>query len=107
MEILDIGMYAVYVLLFITVITALAFPLLQITQNPKNLVKSGIGVAGLVVLFIISYALSGSEVTIKYTTMGVGESGSKLIGAGLIMFYVILIATIIAMVFSEINKALK
>lgn len=107
MEILDIGMYAVYVLLFLTVITAVGFPLLQITQNPKTLVKSGIGVAGLVVLFLISYALSGSEVTIKYTTMGVGENGSKLIGAGLIMFYVILIVTIIAMVFSEINKALK
>ncbi len=107
MEILDIGMYAVYVLLFLTVITAVGFPLLQIAQNPRNLVKSGIGIIGLTVLFIISFILSGSEVTAKYTTMGVGESGSKLIGAGLIMFYVILIVTIIAMVFSEINKALK
>jgi len=107
MELIDIGIYACYILLFIAVITAVVFPLLQITQNPKALVKSGAGVAGLVVLFFISYALSGSEVTAKYTTMGVAEGGSKLIGAGLILFYIILIATVIIMVFSEINKAIK
>lgn len=107
MELIDIGIYACYILLFIALITAVVFPLLQITQNPGALVKSGIGVAGLVVLFIISYAMSGNEVTAKYTTMGVGESGSKLIGAGLIMFYIILIATLVIMIYSEINKALK
>ena len=107
MELIDIGIYACYILLFLAVITAVVFPLVQIVQNPKALVKSGVGVAGLAVLFIISYALSGSEVTVKYTTMGVEENGSKLIGAGLIMFYIILIVTVISMVYSEINKALK
>ena len=107
MELIDIGIYACYILLFVALIAAVVFPLLQITQNPAALVKSGIGVAGLVVLFIISYALSGSEVTAKYTTMGVGEGGSKLIGAGLIMFYIILIVAIFSMIFSEISKALK
>lgn len=107
MELIDIGIYACYLLLFVALIAAVLFPLLQIAQDPKSLVKSGVGVAGLVVLFIISYALSGSEVTAKYTTMGVNEGASKLIGAGLIMFYIILIVTIVGMVFSEINKALK
>ena len=107
MEMIDIGIYACYILLFVALIAAVVFPLLQITQNPKSLVKSGIGVAGLTVLFFISYSLSGNEVTAKYTTMGVAEGSSKLIGAGLIMFYIILIATIIFMVYSEINKALK
>lgn len=107
MDILDIGIYACYILLFIALVAAVVFPLFHIAQNPKALVKSGIGVAGLVVLFLISYSLSGSEVTVKYTTMGVAESGSKFIGAGLIMFYIILIITIVTMVYSEINKALK
>jgi hypothetical protein len=107
MEIIDIGIYACYLLLLVALVAAVVFPLFHIAQNPKALVKSGMGVAGLLVLFIISYALSGSEVTIKYTTMGVGESGSKLIGAGLIMFYIILTITILGMVYSEINKALK
>ncbi len=107
MELIDIGIYACYILLFVALVAAVVLPLLQIAQNPKSLVKSGVGVAGLAVLFIISYALSGSEVTAKYTAMGVGEGSSKLIGAGLIMFYIILIAAILGMVFSEINKALK
>jgi hypothetical protein len=107
MELIDIGIYACYILLFVALITAVVFPLLQITQNPKALVKSGIGVAGLVVLFIISYALSGNEVTARYITMDVHETASKLIGAGLILFYIILIATVVIMVYSEISKALK
>ncbi|MEK6780504.1 MAG: hypothetical protein AABY93_02290 [Bacteroidota bacterium] len=107
MDTYDVGIYACYVLLVVTVIVAVVFPLIHILKNPKGLVKSGMGVGGLLILFIISYSLSGSEVTIKYTTMGVGESGSKFIGAGLIMFYIILIATIITMAYSEINKALK
>ncbi len=104
---ISFGIYACYVLGAVALIVAVIFPLLQIVQNPKSLIKSGLGVAGLAVLFAISYALSGSEVTAKYTTMGVGEGGSKLIGAGLIMFYIILIVTIVGMVYSEISKALK
>jgi hypothetical protein len=46
-------------------------------------------------------------VTVKYTTMGVDSGASKLIGAGLIMFYIILVVTIVGMVYSEISKALK
>jgi hypothetical protein len=107
MEILDVGMYACYLLFFVAVIAAVGFPVLQIVQNPKALIKSGIGLVSLAILFIIAFALSGSEVTPKYTTMGVGESGSKLIGAGLIMFYCTLIIAVIGMIISEINKALK
>ena len=65
------------------------------------------GIGALVILFLIAYALSGSEVTPKYTAVGVGEGSSKLIGAGMIMFYFIMIVAIVGMIYSEINKALK
>jgi hypothetical protein len=104
---LDAGLYFTYLLFFVAAGAAIILPVLSISQNPKSLVKSGMGIGAIVVLFIIAYALSGSEVTAKYTAMGVGESSSKLIGAGLIMFYFIMIAAIAGMVYSEINKALK
>lgn len=104
---LDAGLYFTYFLFFVAAGAAIVLPVLSISQNPKSLVKSGMGVGALVVLFAISYALSGSEVTAKYTALGVGEGSSKLIGAGLIMFYFIIIVAIAGMVYSEINKALK
>jgi len=82
-------------------------PLLGAVRSPSSLAKSGLGVGALVVLFIVSYALSGSEVTAKYTALGVGSGSSKMIGAGLIMFYIIFLMAAIGMIFSEINKALK
>ena len=104
---LDAGLYLTYFLLFAAVGAAVILPVLSISQNPKSLLKSGMGVGGLVVLFIIAYALSGNEVTAKYVAGGVGEGGSKLIGAGLIVFYIIMLVAVAGMVYSEINKALK
>ena len=104
---LDAGLYFVYFLFFIAAGAAIVLPILSIARNPKSLVKSGMGVGAIVVFFIVSYVLSGNEVTLKYAALGVGEAGSKLIGAGLIMFYFTMLVAIVIMVYSEINKALK
>jgi hypothetical protein len=62
----------------------------------------------LVVVFVISYALAGSEITPKYQALGVNtEFSSKMIGAGLTMFYFVLVIAILGMLYSEISKAFK
>jgi hypothetical protein len=104
---LDFGLYTFYALLLIAVGAAVIFPLVNSIKEPATLVKSGLGVAVIVVLFVISYAMSGSEVDAKAAAAGVTESGSKLIGAGLIMFYITLVLSILALIYSEISKALK
>jgi len=104
---IDAGLYFSYVLFFIAVGAAIIFPLLYVLQDPKAVVKSLIGIAGLVVMFIVCYALSGNEVTAKAASLGVGEGSSKLIGAGLIMFYLTLVISIVGIIYSEIAKALK
>ena len=105
---ITIGLWISYLLLFVAATIAVVFPVLDSIKNPKEVAKSGISVVGLVVFFIVSYALSGSEITAKYMIGNVTtEFESKMIGAGLIMFYFVLFLSIIAMVFSEISKALK
>ena len=104
---LDFGLYFFYVLLAISVIAAIVFPILHAIKSPKNLVHSLIGIGILVVVFGLSYALSGSEVTAKNLSLGVTETTSKLIGAGLIMFYFALIGSALVVIYSEINKAFK
>lgn len=104
---LDAGLYVGYGLIGLAIISAFFMPLIQILKSPGNLVKSGISVGILAGVFFISYFISGSEITPSATLMGVTPTASKLIGAGLIMFYITLVLAIIGIVFSEINKALK
>ena len=104
---IDAGLYTSYVLFFIAIGATIILPLVHALKAPGTLVKSGISVVGLIILFLISYTLSGSEVTTKYATLGVGENSSKLVGAGLIMFYITFVLALIALIGSEINKAFK
>jgi hypothetical protein len=107
MESTDIGLYVGYAFFIVAVGAAIVFPLINALKTPADLLKSLAGIGVLVVVFIIAYALSGSEVTIKAAATGINASSSKLIGAGLITFYIVLILSVLGVVFSEINKALK
>lgn len=104
---IDIGLFITYGLLILALTAAVVIPTISAVKSPKELGKSMMGLGVLAVIFLISYVLSGSEVTAKYTALGVNESSSKFIGAGLTMFYIILFVSIIGIVASEINKALK
>jgi hypothetical protein len=104
---IDAGLYIAYVLFFIAAGAAIIFPIIYVIQDPKGVIKSVAGVAGLVAIFVLGYVLSSDEVTARYATYGVGAGSSKLIGAGLIMFYLTLIIAVVGVIFSEISKALK
>lgn len=104
---LDLGLYLFYALLLIAVLAAVIFPILHSIKSPGALLKSGITLGVIIVIFGIAYAVADSTVNAKAAALGVTESSSKLIGAGLIMFYVALILSALALVYSEISKALK
>ncbi len=101
------GLYFGYVLFFVAVAALIILPLLNALKAPKDLLKSGAAIGGLVLLFIIGYALSGDEVTLKAAAMGTTPASSKMIGAGLIMLYFIFFAAVGGLVYSFINRAMK
>ena len=104
---LDIGLYVLYGLLAIAVAAAIIFPLVNSLQNPKGLIRSAIGVVIILVLFGVGYALSDDTLSRGAVSAGLTESSVKLIGAGLIMFYIVLVGAILALIYSEISKVLK
>jgi hypothetical protein len=107
MDSIDIGLYLSAILLVVATASAVVLPLLNAIKHPAGLIKSLLGVGGLVVLFIVAYSLSGSELSAKAVALGVDESGSKLIGAGLILLYFVFVISILGLIYSEISKALK
>jgi TRAP-type C4-dicarboxylate transport system permease small subunit len=82
-------------------------PILNAIKNPQGLVKALIGVVGLVVLFGLSYAISGSEVTARAASLGIDASSSRMIGAGMIMFYIILLVSTVLAVFSLVRDIIS
>jgi hypothetical protein len=104
---LDLGLYAFYALLGIAVVAAIVFPILNAIKSPKALIKSLISLGAVLVLFGVAYALSSSEVSPKNASLGIDGTNSKLIGAGLIMFYISLGLAALALLYSEISKAVR
>jgi hypothetical protein len=107
MGLVDFGFYVFYILLIIAVVSAIVFPIINAFKTPGSMGKSAIGLGALVVLFIISYALAGNHISVKALALGETESSVKFIGAGLIMFYLALLLSLVALVYAEISKALK
>lgn len=104
---LDLGFYVFYALLAMAVVLVIVFPIIYMLREPATLLRSGIVLGIIIVLFVISYALSDSSVGLKAAAAGITPTASKLIGAGLVMFYITLVLSALALVYSEVSKALK
>lgn len=101
------GLYVAYILFGVALIAAVVLPLINTLKNPSVLVKSGISLGVLAVLFLISYGIADGKPTAISTAFGVAESSVRLISAGLIMFYITMILSLVGLLYGEISKALK
>jgi hypothetical protein len=107
MDLLDIGIYTGFVLFAVSIAAMILMEAFNLLKDPKALIRTGVIIVGVAVLFFVSWSLSSGDVTAKYTASGVDNVLSKLIGAGLIMLYIFLFAALIGMLVSEIYKAFK
>jgi hypothetical protein len=103
----DAGLYGGYLLFLVAIGSAVGLSVLNTLKSPGEFKKIGYAIVGMAVIFGISYALSGSDVNSVQAAKGLTENTSKLVGAGLIMFYLISIIAVLGLVYSEINKAVK
>lgn len=104
---ISVGLYFSYFLFFVAVAALAILPTMNALKAPKEMAKSAAGLVGLLVLFGISYALSGDEVTIKTASLGTTPESSRMIGAGLIMFYFVFLVSVVGLGYSFFHKAIK
>ena len=76
-------------------------------SDKKTLIKFGIGLGSILVLFFIAWLISGNEVNASYAEFGVDESLSKFIGGMLNLVYFLAGIAVIGIVASEFRKAFK
>ncbi|MCS6968727.1 MAG: hypothetical protein RMJ44_08155 [Cytophagales bacterium] len=101
------ALYLMYILLFVAIAAAIILPIIKSLDQPKTLIRSGIGIGILLLIFFICYAIADDTVLQNKAYEGITPSTSKLVGAALLMLYVMFFGAIIAVVYSEISKFFK
>jgi NADH:ubiquinone oxidoreductase subunit 6 (subunit J) len=109
MDTYDILLYGSYLLIIIGAIVAIFMPLIKSLDNPKSLLKTVIGIVGIVVLFFIAYSISSNEVLPKFEAdpFNLTPQGSQVVGGMLITTYILSIVAIGSIVLTEVTKAIR
>lgn len=104
---INIGLYLAYGLVIIATIGAFLVPLglAFMNGNLKGLLKGAIGVGIILVVFLISYAISEDELIRELPN--IDASTSKKVGGALIMTYIFMVVAFVAMIFTELSKLFR
>ena len=104
----EFGLYLTYILVGVAVLAVIVLPLINAVSNPRSLIISGIGLAALLVVFLISWGLSSYDtVSAKAAEQGLTPGGVQRIGGVLTMMYLLLAGAIVGIVVTEIGKIFK
>lgn len=109
MDTYDIMLYVSYALVVIGAVIAILLPLIKSLDDPKSLLKTGLGVVGIVILFFICYSISGNEVLPKFESdpFNLTPAMSQMVGGLMITTYVLVIVALVGIVITELNKAIR
>lgn len=106
-SLINIGIYLTYILLAVTVAGAIIFPIIHTLGDLKKAKNGLIGVALILVVFLISYAVSPVETGPFYEKFGISPSFSKVIGGGLLATYFFAFAALASIIYSQVSKWIK
>ena len=106
----DIALVWAYILVILTVLASLVFPLLHVLSNPKGLIRLVAVLAGAVVIVVISYVLSKDTPIAITGYTGTGNSDPltlKLIDTVLFITYMLFGLALASILYSVISRAFK
>jgi hypothetical protein len=109
MNYVDIILYASYALAGFGTVLSILLPLIKSLDDPKSLVKSGMGVLAILVVFFICYTLSSNEVLPKFEgePFNLTPATSQLVGGLMYTTYVLVGMVLGGIILTEVNKAVK
>jgi hypothetical protein len=109
MDTYDILLYGSYALVGIGAVVSVLMPLFKSLDNPKSLLKTGLGIVLILVLFFVCYSISGNEVLPKFESdpFNLTPAMSQMVGGLMITTYVLTIVALVGIVVTELNKAIK
>jgi uncharacterized membrane protein YozB (DUF420 family) len=104
---INILLYLTYVLIGVATIAAIVFPIITLAGDMKKAKRALLGIGAVAVVFVLSYIVSDGTVLDSYIKYDVTEGVSKMVGAVLIMTYILGLGAILSAIAGEILKATK
>ncbi|WP_323757642.1 hypothetical protein [Roseivirga sp.] len=116
-QLINLGLYASYILLAVATIAAIVMNLINSLGNPKSLIKSGIGIVVLGLVFFIGYSMAPAEIDLvsqkAFDANNIDPSAAstlttyKLIGGAMTTTLVLLIVAVVGLVYSSIARVVR
>ena len=104
----DLLLYWMYALLILSGVVTLASSLINIIKNPKGSLKIVGVIAIIIVLGIISYVVSSNTFSpAMLEKYSITAKGVKMVGAGLMMTYFIMIIAIGVFIYTSMSRIFK
>ena len=104
--IVSFGIPLAYIGLGIGVLSAILFPVIQMFQDFKKAKTALIGVGAVAALFVICYLISDYQDFTKGDTY-ISAGQMRFIEAGIYLFYILLIGTGAAILYSTVSRYFK
>ena len=109
----SIAAYIMYAIVIVSIAAILLFALVQLFKNFKDNPKAAYKTVAMIVLlcamFLVAWLLSSSK-DVSDTMLekfGLGQSGSKLVGAACISVYILFFASLLSIIYVEVAKFFK
>lgn len=101
--------WVAYIAFGMSAVFAILFPIIQIVSNPKDAIKTFIGLAVVVALwFVAYYGFAGNTFTpMQMEKMEVTVETSRMVGAGLIFTYFVFGMAVLAIIYASISSIFK
>ena len=104
----SMGLTLAYILAGAGILGMVAIAVKGMVNKPKSAVKVGIGVAIIVVLFLVGYVIDAGTTSDAWKEFGVTTStSSKMIGGALIMMYIGLFGGLLLVMFGPLLRLIK
>jgi NADH:ubiquinone oxidoreductase subunit 6 (subunit J) len=109
MDTFDIMLYVSYALVGFAAVVSIILPLIKSLDDPKSLLKTGLAIVGILVLFFISYSVSSNEVLPKFegAPFFLTPGMSQAVGGLMITTYVLTVIALGSIFVTEITKGFK
>jgi len=106
----DVALVWAYILVLLTAIAAIVFPLIAVISHPKALIRLLLVLAGAAVLVVVSYVLSNDKPIdiIGYTGTGNSDPGTlKMIDTVLFITYMLFGLALGSILYAIVSRAFK
>ena len=97
-----------YALIIVIVVATVLAALLNILSNPKKAIKFLIILGLVAVVAVLAFMISGNEyTTTQLVKLKITETTSRIVGAGLIITYLLGIVALLSIVYATVSSIFK